>query len=356
MRSFGIYRTWTLRVLALASLATALALASPALSKPGANKAGKPHATTGAVAHFHGTSGQLNGVVNPNGLETTYYFQYGPTTAYGSQSPSATVAAGFTGVKVGQTITGLQPGYHYRLVASNSDGKAEGRDKTIAGAKKGLRFSLAAVKGRTGQTGYRGTYILSGTLTGLGNGNHPIALQSNPYPYKGAFAPVGPAASTNAAGGFSFRIANMTESTKFRVEALGPRPLYSTELTVSVAVRVTVHVRSVSHVGLARVYGTVAPATAGEAIVELLKPAKETGKREATGPRAQTVGAAKLKRATAALSRFSVVLSIRSTGHYRVLVRLAKGPLVSGYSPNILIRTHVTPTKSKGKSKGKKKG
>lgn len=352
MRNFRTNRVTVWHVLALASVAIALASAAPALSKTTAPKTGKPQISTGGVGH-----GQLNGSVNPNGFATAYYFQYGPTTAYGSQTPTVNLAAGTTIVKVGQTVNGLLPGYHYRLVASNQDGQSVGKDKAVGSSQKRLKFIFAKIKGSGRLAGYRGTYILNGTLTGLGNGNHQIALQSNPYPYKAAYTTVGSAIATNAAGGFSFRISQLTQSTKFRVEVLGTRPSYSAALLVDVAVSVTIHVRAATHAGLARVYGTVAPATVGEVIVEVLKPGKETVKREATGPRAVPVGATKLRRATATLSRFSIVLKIPSTAHYRAYVRLAKGPLVSGNSPNILIRTSVTPTKSKkGKGKPKKKG
>jgi hypothetical protein len=355
MRSFRVNRLGVLQMIVLASLATTLALASPALSSTATTKSGKPHVSTGGVAHVHETSGQLSGTVNPEGLQSTFYFQYGPTAAYGSQTPTVTLAAGSTSVKVGQTVSGLLPGYHYRLVASNKDGQVDGKDKTFTGAAKRLKFEFAKQKGRDRVTSYRGTYILSGTLTGIGNGNHPVMLQANPYPYKGTFAAVGPITATNAAGAFSFHISQLTQSTKFRLEAVGARPIYSSPLTVSVAVKVTIHVRSVAHASLARVYGTVAPAVAGVVIVEVMRPAKETSKREASGPRAVAVGATKLKRATATLSRFSVVLSLPGTGHYRVYVKLAKGPLVSGNSPNILVRILTPPTKGKGKAKLKKK-
>jgi hypothetical protein len=353
MRSFRINRVGAWRVIAVASMMTALALASPALSKTGSSSTAKPHVSTGAVAHAHGTSGQLTGAVNPEGLATTYYFQYGPSTAYGSQTPTLSLAAGSTSVKVAQTVNGLLPGYHYRLVASNNDGQVDGKDRTFAVAQKRLRFAFAKVKSAARVTGYRGTYVLSGTLTGLGSGNHPIVLQASPYPYKTTFTPVGPTILTNAAGAFSFRIAQLTQSTKFRVEALGARPVNSVPLVVSVAVKVSIHTRSFAHSSLARVYGTVAPAVAGVVIVQVLRPAKELSKREASGPRAVTVGVTKLKHATATLSRFSVVLSIPATAHYRVFVRLVKGPLVSGYSPNILIRRLTPPAKAKPKHKKK---
>jgi hypothetical protein len=364
MRSFRTNRVNRSRALALASLTIALAFAAPALSKTIAPKAGKPRVATGGVSHLQKTpgqlngslTGQLNGSVAPNGLATGYYFQYGPTNAYGSQTPTANLAAGTTNVKVSQTVTGLLPGYHYRLVASNSDGQAVGKDKVLATTKKRLQFTFPKIKGHGRVAGYRGTYTLSGTLIGLGSGNHPLALQAEPYPYKGGFTTVGSIIATNAAGGFSFVISQLIQSTRFRVEALGPHPSYSATLPIYVAVNVIIHVRAATHAGLARVYGTVAPATAGVVIIEVLKPGKETIKREASGPRGVPVGSSKLKRATTTLSRFSVVVGIPSTARYRAFVRIGKGPLVSGYSRNILIRTSVVGKSKKGKGKPKTKG
>jgi len=343
--------------LAVASLIALLAFAAPALSSTGRTPTPKkPRAVTGGVKDFHTFSGTLDATVDPEGLPTTYYFEYGPTTTYGSKSTPVAVGSGFTPVKVGQIVNGLLGGWHYRVLATNADGQTIGKDRVITEASKRLKFTFPIkAKSHDRLTGYEGTYVLSGTLTGSGGGNHAVELQANPYPFKVGFAPVGPVVSTGPSGAFSFRIAKMTENTEFRVVAPGPRALNSASMTVYVAVNVTIHVHSISHAGLARVYGTVAPATAGQVVVEILKPAKEDSRREASGPRAQPVGASKLKRATSALSRFSTVVSLPSTGYYRVYVRLAKGgPLVSGYSRDILIRTSK-PAKSKAKAKAKKK-
>jgi predicted lipoprotein with Yx(FWY)xxD motif len=69
---------------------------------------------------------EMKGTVNPYGLETTYHFEYGTTTGYGTSLPvpDADVGSGQAGVPVSQTVTGVQPSttYHYRLVANNSAG------------------------------------------------------------------------------------------------------------------------------------------------------------------------------------------------------------------------------------------
>lgn len=75
----------------------------------------------------------LNGSVNPNGGATTYHFQFGITTAYGSNVPAADASAGSgTGaIAVAQLVASLPPGvpYHYRLVAHNAGGTSISNDE-----------------------------------------------------------------------------------------------------------------------------------------------------------------------------------------------------------------------------------
>jgi hypothetical protein len=92
-----------------------------------------PVVTTGGATQVSQRSAVLNGTVNPQGLSTTYYFQYGPTTTYGLQSSPANAGSGTGNVAVHSTITGLTPGttYHYRLVAQNVGGTTYGADQSV---------------------------------------------------------------------------------------------------------------------------------------------------------------------------------------------------------------------------------
>ncbi|HEU5106763.1 MAG TPA: hypothetical protein VFU11_13110 [Solirubrobacterales bacterium] len=87
------------------------------------------------------TNAVLNGTVNPNGLQTTYYFEYGPTASYGSRVPllvGGVAGADRVNRAFKQAISGLEPGttYHYRLVAENAIGQSLSADEvfTTAGA------------------------------------------------------------------------------------------------------------------------------------------------------------------------------------------------------------------------------
>src|SRR4029077_2665668 len=92
------------------------------------------HAFTEQATNVTATGATLNGYVNPGGLETTYHFEYGPTTSYGTNLPipNASVGSGVLWKAVSQTITGGLWGlYHYRLVATNSSGTIYGIDHTL---------------------------------------------------------------------------------------------------------------------------------------------------------------------------------------------------------------------------------
>lgn len=66
-------------------VAAAAFLALPASAALAAGEP-KPHFGTGGVSHVSGTSAQLEGSVNTEGLATTYFFEYGPTVTYGLKS------------------------------------------------------------------------------------------------------------------------------------------------------------------------------------------------------------------------------------------------------------------------------
>lgn len=79
------------------------------------------------------TAAWLQGGVYPNGEATSYYWQYGITSSYGSRSKAISVGSGTAAVPVGSRLTALTPGtqYHYRLVATNASGTEYGSDGTF---------------------------------------------------------------------------------------------------------------------------------------------------------------------------------------------------------------------------------
>lgn len=97
-----------------------------------------PDVVTGTAAQVGADSVRLTGTVNPNGLNTTYYFQVGYTTAYGSTSPMLSAGSGIVPLVVQVSPSGFLPSatYHYRLVASNSEGTTYGQDEIFTTADR----------------------------------------------------------------------------------------------------------------------------------------------------------------------------------------------------------------------------
>jgi Fibronectin type III domain len=93
---------------------------------------GPPVAITNPATLIASFSATLNGSVDPHGLTTTVYFQYGTTISYGSTTLSQ-IKTGNTYQSVSANVSGLTANttYHFRLVATNSAGTRYGVDRTF---------------------------------------------------------------------------------------------------------------------------------------------------------------------------------------------------------------------------------
>ena len=321
----GIDRRWGVAVAgALLAGALALPLGSSAATTAPATKA--PTVYTGGYTTTGTTSVTLKGSVNPHGLGTVYAFQFGTTTGYGAQTAPTSTGNGTTTIAVSQTITGLPAGatYHYRLIATNPVGTTDGRDATFV-KKIPLTFKLS---GTPDPVVFASPFTIAGVLSGTGASGRDVVLQANPFPYLGGFKTTTVPIPTSAMGAFSFPVANLTETTQFRVAVAGVSPLYSRAVVERVAARVSMQLRSTGRTGFVRMYGTVAPAGAGARVAfQLMRP----------GLGWRTVAGTTLKRASASESRFSRAVHIRRGGLYRAYVQIDTGKLVPGHSRPLLI-------------------
>ena len=93
-----------------------------------------PSALTTAATGVSSNSGTLNGLVNPRGMDTTYYFEYGPSTAYGTQTGTFSAGNGTSALAVSNQLANLSAGttYHFRVVAMNADGTTRGNDLSFS--------------------------------------------------------------------------------------------------------------------------------------------------------------------------------------------------------------------------------
>ena len=93
---------------------------------------GRPVVVTNPATLIASHSARLNGTVNPHGLSTTVYFQYGRTISYGLRTPNQ-IKAGNNYQNVAANISGLiaHTTYHFRAVATNASGTRYGVDRTF---------------------------------------------------------------------------------------------------------------------------------------------------------------------------------------------------------------------------------
>jgi hypothetical protein len=288
-----------------------------------------PGVATGATTNVTTSSVTLGGEVNPHSQETSFYFEYGQTASYGSQTVPATAGDGGQTHGVTTPVGGLLADtvYHYRLVAVNSTGSTPGKDRTFTTKKIPLTFKVSATPS---SVVFGSPVTVSGTLSGTGSANHQLVLLANTFPFLAGFKNLGTQLLTDADGAFSFNVKGLTQNTQLRVSTLETPPTISGVIVERVAVRVTLHVRPTTRHGLVRLYGVVAPAQVVAPVsFQLLRP----------GHKPLVVVATSVKKASRGVSHFESLVPIRHGGGlYRASVQVLSGAQVSGQSRAVSIR------------------
>jgi len=153
-----------------------------------------PIATTTPATTFTYNSAILTGTVNPNGLPTTVYFQWGTSIPYGNSTAIQSIGTGITNVSAAVTLTG-NTSYNYRIAATNSSGTSYGSNQSfttpippptattisatsITASSGRMNSSVNPNGGATTVYFQWGTTIAYGNVTTstlIGSGNNPIA-------------------------------------------------------------------------------------------------------------------------------------------------------------------------------------
>lgn len=145
---------------------TAAVLLGCAVCAASAFAASRPSAITGGTSAVGKTSAVLHGTVNPHGNSTIYYFQWGPTSSYGTSGPGKSAGNGTHAISVAETADHLTPGtdYHFRLVASNASGTTYGADHAFKTAGAAVSTGPVTLLSSSGAT-LTGTVVPNGAKT-----------------------------------------------------------------------------------------------------------------------------------------------------------------------------------------------
>jgi plastocyanin len=139
-----------------------------------------PVVSTGSASAVSESEATLNGTVNPSEQATSYFFEYGPTAAYGQKTAEASAGSGASPVPESATISGLSAAtaYHFRLVAKNVTGTTFGADRAFATTgppsattdeATGVGVADATLTGSVNPRGFATTYFFNfGTTTAYG--------------------------------------------------------------------------------------------------------------------------------------------------------------------------------------------
>lgn len=304
-------------VVALATLAATAAVALAATA---------PSASTGRASAVTPQTATLNGRVNPHGAPTAFYFQFGRTASYGRRTGSGDAGSRNSSRAVSAPLAGLSPNttYHYRVVAFNSRGSAQGGDRKFKTPQIPTTSSISAspnpvVFGRT--------VSVAGSLTGPSIGGKQVALEGRPFPYTGPFQQIGNTALTNPQGGYVFFFQGLT-TMQLRVNERSKPSVVSQMITENVALASTLHLRrSRRSRHLIRFFGRVKPARVGNAVLIQRKLRR----------RWKTIGLTLTHPGNAAFSFYSKRLRLGRGGTFRVVVRTTGGDFVDGTSREVRI-------------------
>jgi hypothetical protein len=240
----------------------AICVAIAGLAAPGTALAGAPTATTGAASAVTATTATLNGTVFANKEVTTYRFEYGTSTAYGSQTPNGTTS-GNANKSVSADITALAPSttYHFRVVATNGSGPATGADATFTTPAAGpAALTIAATPGVV-------TFGKPVTIAGqlVGRPGDRVELEQTPFPFTDPFRNVAQG-TADAAANYSFQVTPAL-NTRYHVTAKAP-PATSADVTVLVRPKVGLRLsdRTPARGARVRFRGSVLPAHDGTAV------------------------------------------------------------------------------------------
>jgi len=219
-----------------------------------------PGITSTAAREVGPTSASLRSRIDPNRGATTYHFEYGLSSSYGSRTPERAIGSGDTGVAVAEAIGGLQPyrRYHFRVVATNEAGRRVSGNRTFTTSREPTAITLSLAAPRTN---WGDGIEVFGRVSGRGVNGIQVALERQDFPFAGPFSAFGAPAPmrANRDGTFRFYVPTLFSATRLHALTRTSVQAVSPPVTANVAVRVGARLRRGTRRAV-RIRGSVVPA------------------------------------------------------------------------------------------------
>lgn len=303
--------------LTLSLLVIALGLAfgaTPAL-------AAKPLVSSDGVTEVTPVGATFLGSVDPRGVASSGFFQYGTTTKYGKRTPAQSVGLNPGKVPIRASVTGLKSDttYHFRVVGQSADGTTNGKDlvfKTAAPTTTPV-FTPNPVP-------YGDPVSVSGVIVGSGASGAEVSLFSRPFPFTAPLTQAGNTVVSNADGSYLFILSSALTTGQYEVRGKTNPPFTSAIQTLQVASKISLTVRGKVRKGhKVTFHGIVAPGQDGIAV--------QIQKRQRNGKYTRFTSTT-LKHRSDGRSGYSVRKTMRRRGIFRALVKSAGGAVVPAVS------------------------
>ena len=309
-----------------------------------AENPGPPEISDQRVLDITIDAARLTASLDANRSATTFHFEYGTTTRFGSRTPERAGGEGADPVPVSEPLTGLQPAtrYRWRLVATNAAGTRRGSTRSFTTARLPSSISLS-LSPRTPRWGRPVT--LGGRVSGAGVNKTPIALEAQRFPFDAGFVQV---ATTSAGhdGGYLFSVDDVWTTTRYRAVTRTQVPAVSPVVTAFSRVVAGARARHRSR-RKARIEGSILPAVTGQVSLQR----RTLGKRRTRSDRRWVFVRRKALSPTDELrSRYRFnVRRARATRRYRVRATPdAGGAHVRGTSRTVKVKKRPRAKRRRG--------
>ncbi|MCX6875427.1 MAG: hypothetical protein NTW21_16715 [Verrucomicrobia bacterium] len=171
----------------------------------------------------------LNGTVDPNGVATTAWFEWGTGTSYGTETAHHSAGSGYATFSA--SITGLEPNatYHFRAVANNGTDTVQGPDRVFTTPVQITTEAATDVASTTA--------TLNGTVDPDGHATTAWFEWGADTSYGTSTSPVSNVGSSSGFAAFSAPLSGLTSGSTYHYRAVatvGAATLYGPDMTLHI--------------------------------------------------------------------------------------------------------------------------